>query len=125
MVASLPEQPVMTGPERERLRGIITQQIETLQQDIANLEILVAPIAPDVAIGRLSRMEAIAEQGVNQTKLHQSRQKLASLRQTLPRLDSPEFGLCEICDKPIPLARLALMPDTRSCVTCLERQQGS
>lgn len=114
----------MTGPERERLRGIITQQIETQQQDIANLEILVAPIAPDVAIGRLSRMEAIAEQGVNQTKLLQSRQKLASLRQALPRLDSPEFGRCEICDKPIPLARLALMPDTRSCVACLEKQQG-
>ncbi|NNF96435.1 MAG: hypothetical protein HKM94_05870 [Halobacteria archaeon] len=114
----------MTGPERERLRGIITQQIETLQQDIANLEILVTPIAPDVAIGRLSRMEAIAEKGVNQTKLHQSRQKLASLRQALQRLDSPEFGLCEICDNPIPLARLVLMPDTRSCVTCLEKRQG-
>jgi len=114
----------MTGPERERLRGIITQQIEILQQDIANLEILVTPIAPDVAIGRLSRMEAIVEQGVNQTTLQQSRQKLASLRQTLPRLESPEFGVCEICDKPIPLARLVLMPETRSCVTCLEKQQG-
>jgi len=114
----------MTGAEREQLRGIITRQIETLQQDISNLEILVVPIAPDAAIGRLSRMEAIAEQGVNQTKLHQSRQKLASLRQALQRLDSPEFGLCEICDKPIPLARLALMPETRTCVTCLEKQQG-
>ena len=115
----------MTGPERERLRASITQQISILQQDIPNLEALVAPIAPDVAIGRLSRMEAIAEQGVNQTKLHQSRQKLASLRQAQQRLDSPEFGLCEICDEPIPLARLQLMPDTRTCVTCLEKQQGS
>lgn len=115
----------MTGPERERLRGIITQQIEILRQDIANLELLVTPIAPDVAIGRLSRMEAIAEKGVNQTKLHQSRQKLASLRQTLQRLDSPEFGICEVCDTPIPLARLALIPDTRTCVTCLEKQKGN
>jgi len=114
----------MTRPERERLRANITQQIETLQQDIANLESLVIPIAPDVAIGRLSRMEAIAEQGVNQTKLHQSRHKLASLRQALQRLDSPEFGICEICDKPIPLARLALMQDTRTCVACLEKSTG-
>jgi len=112
----------MTDPEREQLRAIITQQIEIQQQDIANLEILVTPIAPDVAIGRLSRMEAIAERGVNQTKLHQSHQKLASLRQAQQRLDSPEFGLCEICDEPIPLARLVLMPDTRSCVACLEKQ---
>jgi DnaK suppressor protein len=115
----------MTALERERLRGIIKQQIDILQQDIANLELLVTPIAPDVAIGRLSRMEAIAEKGVNQTKLHQSRQKLANLKQTLPRLDSPEYGVCEVCDSPIPLARLVLMPDTRSCVTCLEKQQGS
>ena len=115
----------MTDPEREQLRAIITQQIEILQQDIANLELLVTPIAPDVAIGRLSRMEAIAEQGVNQTKLHQSRHKLASLRQAQQRLDSPEFGLCEICDEPVPLARLMLMPDTRTCVTCLEKQQGN
>jgi DnaK suppressor protein len=114
----------MTGPERERLRANITQQIETLQQDIANLESLVTPIAPDVAIGRLSRMEAIAEQGVNQTKLHQSRHKLASLRQALQRLDSPGFGICEICDKPIPLARLALIPETRTCVACLEKSTG-
>ena len=113
----------MTGPERERLRLSITQQIETLQQDIANLEILVTPIAPDVAIGRLSRMEAIAEKGVNQTKLHQSRQKLASLQQAEQHLASPEFGICEICDEPIPLARLKLMPDTRTCVACLEKQE--
>ena len=115
----------MTGPEREHLRGIITRQIETLQQDISNLEILVVPIAPDAAIGRLSRMESIAEQGVNQTKLHQSRQKLASLQQTLRRLESPGFGFCKVCDMPIPLARLALIPDTRTCVTCLEKQQGN
>ena len=115
----------MTGPEREQLRAIITQQIETLQQDIANLEILVTPIAPDVAIGRLSRMEAIAEKGVNQTKLHLSRQKLASLQQAQQHLASPEFGACEICDEPIPLARSKLMPDTRTCVACLEKLQGS
>ena len=115
----------MTGPEREHLRAIITQQIKTQQQDIANLDILVTPIAPDVAIGRLSRMEAIAEKGVNQTKLHQWRQKLASLLQAQQRIGSPEFGFCEICDEPIPLARLQLMPDTRTCVACLEKQQGS
>ena len=115
----------MTSTEREHLRVIIIQQIETLQQDIANLETLVTPIAPDVAIGRLSRMEAIAEKGVNQTKLHQSRQKLASLQQAQQHLASPEFGICEICDEPIPLARLKLMPDTRTCVACLEKLQGS
>ena len=115
----------MTSTEREHLRVIIIQQIETLQQDIANLETLVTPIAPDVAIGRLSRMEAIAEKGVNQTKLHQSRQRLASLQQAQQHLASPEFGICEICDEPIPLARLKLMPDTRTCVACLEKLQGS
>lgn len=115
----------MNALDRKHFHELLSARIEILQQDIVNLEALVAPIAPDAAIGRLSRMEAIAEKGVNETNLLSSRHQLQRLQQAVERVDTPDYGICMECGETIPRARLELMPDSTACVACLEKLQSN
>ncbi|TYP72438.1 TraR/DksA C4-type zinc finger protein [Paenibacillus methanolicus] len=45
------------------------------------------------------------------------RQKLAEIEAALDRLESEEYGLCDLCGKPIRYERLEALPATTRCVT--------
>ena len=107
--------------DREKLKALISTELENIGSHIEDLELRCQPISPDNAIGRLSRMEAIGERGVQQTALASARQRLHELTAAVSRIDNDEdYGLCQRCDQPIPLARLMLMPESKYCVKCLE-----
>ncbi len=76
------------------------------------------PIAPDNAIGRLSRMDAIGNLSINQATLADNRRKLTLLHKALGRVDDSEFGICVDCGEPIPVGRILIMPETNLCVHC-------
>ena len=111
----------MQEQDRQKLKQLIGQELDDVILHIAKLKERSAPISPDNAIGRLSRMEAIGEQGVQQTALFAAQQRQQELQSALVRIDEDEsYGICEQCDEPIPLARLMLMPESRFCVRCLQ-----
>ena len=112
--------------QRKEIKIRIMQEIDDTRQDIESLEELVKPIAPDNAIGRLSRMEAIGAKSINEANLARSKEKLEQLKAVLEELDDPDFGLCIECDEEIPIKRIMLMPGSRLCVKCasqLEKKQ--
>jgi DnaK suppressor protein len=55
----------MDEKHRKQIAEQINRQIEETRQDISSLSEQVKPIAPDNAIGRLSRMEAIGAKSIN------------------------------------------------------------
>jgi DnaK suppressor protein len=111
----------MQEQDRQKLKQLIEQELDDVIQHIDKLKERSAPISPDNAIGRLSRMEAIGEQGVQQTALLAAQQRQQELKSALVRIDEDEhYGICEQCDESIPLARLMLMPESRFCVRCLQ-----
>lgn len=110
----------MDDEERKKIEETILREIRQSRKDIDALEKLVKPIAPDNAIGRLSRMEAINARSVNQAALSAAKVKLTKLKWALSHIDEPEFGLCRECGEPIPMGRILLMPETTMCVPCLE-----
>ncbi len=62
---------------------------------------MTAPIAPDDAIGRISRMDAINNKSV--TKLHcAGRRKIKKPGTGFIQAGTPDFGICIKCRKPIP-----------------------
>ena len=50
--------------------------------------------------------------------LSQEQDSLYEIDQALKRIDSGEYGVCEMCGKPIPHARLEALPFTRYTVEC-------
>ena len=109
----------MSEADKDEIKTEVLKRISEINESIAKLEELTKPIAPDVAIGRITRMEAITEKGINESKLRTDRQTLLKLEQTLDRIIEPDFGLCSLCKNPIPKKRIILMPESSRCVNCV------
>jgi len=114
----------MNQNDRETIRKHVLDEIENTRESIASLEELVRPIAPDNAIGRLSRMEAIGTKSINEASLRKARVKLEKLKRVLGDIDDdPDFGLCLECGEDIPIGRIKLIPESRLCVTCAAQHE--
>jgi len=109
----------MDEAEREKFKKLIETQINQLKIDINNFEKRVKPIAPDNAIGRLSRMEAINEKSIQESNLRQAKLRLSKLEEAQKRVNLEDFGLCTQCDEPIPVKRLQILPESTVCMECL------
>jgi len=114
----------MDKDQKALFEETIKKKMNTIKEDISAYERLTIPIAPDNAIGRLTRMEAIASKSINETALKNARETLSRLERALAKIDRPDFGLCMECGEPIPSARLMILPETGLCVQCAENRMG-
>ena len=110
----------MNDEQKIELRKLINKDIEELKKTIDLLKGTVKPVAPDNAIGRLTRMEAINSKSISEATLRSAKNKLEKLEVTLKNIDRPEFGICSGCDEPIPLGRLKILPESTMCVKCID-----
>lgn len=111
----------MNRQERSQLKEKILATITETEERIAQLEEATRPIAPENAIGRVSRMDAINNKSVAEASLRTAQRKLNSLKTALHKIDDPDFGTCSRCGQPIPSARLMFMPQSSRCVRCADR----
>jgi DnaK suppressor protein len=78
-----------------------------------------APVELDQqSVGRLSRMDAIQVQAMALATEKRRKAELARVVAALERLDSDEFGYCEICGEAIAPARLEHNPAVTTCIGC-------
>ncbi len=103
---------------KAEIKQKILQEIEKVKQKITDLEELTKPIAPDCAIGRVSRMDAINNKSINENALRKAESKLKAMEFALQNVDDSAFGICAKCNNKIPLGRILLMPHSRFCVHC-------
>jgi len=108
----------MTGEELKHIAEKINEEIAKTEEAIIHYKELTKPIAPENAIGRVSRMDAINNKSVNEAALKQAEQKLKNLNIALSNINDSDFGLCFKCHNQIPLGRILLMPHARCCVNC-------
>ncbi len=114
----------MEKKEKIQLKGRLVERMKAIKADIAAYKLLTKPIAPDNAIGRLTRMEAINSKSVNEAALRRAEETLSRLEHAQVKIDHPDFGFCQECDEPIPPARLLAMPETSLCVHCAQKLSG-
>ncbi len=110
----------MTEEEKKELRDFIQSEIGRLKESIGLAKNTVQPVAPDNAIGRLTRMEAINSKSINEATLNSAKIKLGRLEKALRDLEEPDFGICVRCEEPIPFGRLMILPESTVCVKCIE-----
>jgi len=112
----------MNQEQREQLEQDILAEIESLKHSIVSLEESSKPVPPDNAYGRLSRMEAINSKSISEAGLRSARSRLSRLESALQKLDDEDFGICLKCDRPIPIGRVLLVPESTLCVECADRR---
>lgn len=110
----------MKSEERGALKVKIEAAIVKTTAELERLEEATKPIAPENAIGRVSRMDAINNKGVSEAALRSARRKLINLKIALTKIDAEDFGICGRCKRPIAPARLMYMPESTRCVRCAD-----
>ena len=104
----------------EEIERTILNEISKTERSIAEFQEITKPIAPDVAIGRVSRMDAINNKSVAEAGLRSAESKLKNLYCVLSQIGSKDFGLCLRCNQNIPLGRILIRPQSLLCVQCAE-----
>ena len=51
------------------------------------------------------------------------RTELNQVNSALARADKDQYGVCALCDEPIPVARLEALPYTDRCVSCASESE--
>ncbi|MEM9676774.1 MAG: TraR/DksA C4-type zinc finger protein [Pseudomonadota bacterium] len=109
--------PITKTPEEAHRR------LAALRADLEALSALSAeardPVALDQqSVGRLSRMDAMQQQAMNQATDAKRKRDLVRIEAAERRLRDGEYGFCEDCGEPIPDGRLAIDPMAERCVAC-------
>jgi DnaK suppressor protein len=106
--------------DKAEIRQKIREQIQKTEQTIEEYREMSKPVAPDAAIGRISRMDAINNKSVTEAALRQAERKLLQLERAFNEVDAPHFGKCKKCGEEIPLGRILIKPESTFCVKCAE-----
>ena len=72
-------------------------------------------------IGRLSRMDAMQQQAMEDETGRRRDKELLRIASALDRIESEDFGYCTACDEPIAFKRLENDPATPLCISCAHK----
>lgn len=104
----------------EEIRNKILTEIVETEKLIKEYKDMTKPISPNVAIGRISRIDAINNKSVTEATLRQAELKLSKLKIVLSKVGSDDFGICLKCKQAIPIGRILIRPESLHCVNCAE-----
>ena len=104
--------------EKSDIKKKIVSEISKTEKLIEEYKEMSKPVAPDCAIGRVSRMDAINNNSVTLAALRKAEEKLSALNRVLEQIDTPDFGICLKCKQPIPVERIIFRPQSLLCVNC-------
>ena len=108
----------MTQNDKNKLAIEIRKRLIKIEGHIIELRELSKPIEPDCAIGRVSRMDAINNQSINQASLEKKLIQQNGLQAALENINQDDFGKCLNCGAEIQMGRILIMPESRKCVNC-------
>jgi len=104
--------------QTQQIKQLLLKEISKTEALIVEYKEMTQPIAPDCAIGRVSRMDAINNKSITEAALRQTESKLKNLNRVLSLSETDDFGRCLKCKQPIPIGRIVIRPESLYCVNC-------
>ncbi len=108
----------MTPEEKNNIRVEIEKRIHEAEQSLDTLREQTKPVPPSVAIGRLTRMDAIQQKNMAETNLKSAEALIQKLEKALKNLENSDFGVCAACGNDIPMGRILAVPEAKICIQC-------
>ena len=110
--------PQLTASQLHELKDILlteharlTRSLERARRD--------GPVQLDQqAVGRLSRMDALMNEGLAQGSMARANEELGLIEQALERMQDGTYGFCQSCREPINVERLMAIPEALHCPGC-------
>lgn len=111
----------MDATTQESFRPRIEARIAELDAQLGATKGDTEAIAPDKAIGRLSRLDSMQMQQMAVGMQSRMREEIKQLKEALQRINRGRYGTCDLCRGDIPIERLEFQPDATICVACFRR----
>jgi DnaK suppressor protein len=111
-------QPTLTPEQISQLRSELQRTLHRIERSLKLSGNGRAPELDQSAVGRLSRIEALQNQGLTQNLKERERVQLEQVLDALRRLDAGTYGLCTSCNAAIRVERLLVFPEARTCSVC-------
>lgn len=113
---------MLTADQMMDFEDMIDALIKQLQEELEKSAGDTAAVAPDNAIGRVSRMDSILSQQVAKAAVAMKQQRIVALHAARMRLEEGSFGMCTGCLEDIEFERLESAPESTLCQTCAVKQ---
>lgn len=109
----------LTPEQVAELVAELDRILAKLERSMLTTEEALRPVKLDqTAVGRLSRIDSLQNQGVTRNLREREQAKLAQIVTALERIEAGTFGVCVECGGAIPFERLQVFPETPSCTEC-------
>jgi DnaK suppressor protein len=108
----------LTPAQKDELRAELQRSLTRIERSLKSNGSGRPTEIDQSAVGRLSRIEAIQNQGLTQNLHERERQQLDEVAEALRRLEDGCYGLCCGCGAAIRYERLLVFPETRTCGGC-------
>ena len=100
------------------LEILANEELDRLVNDEEEAGDDTAPVSPDRAIGRLSRLDSMQIQEMAKDAQRRREKRIQDLRKALERMDGGFYGACEKCSSWIDYERLKAKPEAVTCGAC-------
>ncbi len=122
----------MNKKDREEFKKLLLHRRQQLSDEVEKLSDETLRHNRQEAAGDLSSMPIhmadIAsdnfEKELNMDFIQMESAELRDIDEALVRVEEGDFGICEVCTKPIPKTRLRAVPHARLCVACKREEEG-
>ncbi len=108
----------LTEEQIEELHHDLLSLGDQLEKEQAQAADSTKAVAPDDAIGRLTRMDAMQQQGMAIEQRRRREVRLLQVTAALAAIESEEYGVCRQCQEPIGYQRLKAKPESPFCMPC-------
>ncbi len=109
---------MLTTDQLIELEIIARDELARLQTEGEEAKADAGVVAPDNAIGRLSRLDSMQMQEMALEAQRRRDARIRQLREALERMDAGTFGTCAGCNQTIDYERLTVYPEASICGDC-------
>lgn len=109
----------LTDEQRAALKEALGRALSKLERSMRTTAEALKPVKLDqTAVGRLSRIDTLQNQGLTRNLRDREQAKLGQIATAFQRMEAGTYGVCVECGAAIPFARLEVFPETPTCTSC-------
>ncbi len=113
-----PAHPQLTKTQLQELQDILETERARLTRSLDRAK-RDGPVQLDQqVVGRLSRMDALMNEGLAQGSMSRAREEVGLIERALERIEDGSYGSCQTCGEAIEVGRLMAIPETLHCTRC-------
>jgi len=113
----------LTKKEKNAYQKTLLAQKEKIVRKLSQLNTESKEVETDVAQDVVDKAESSYTKEFLLSLSNAEREQLRLIDEALRRLKTKEFGICQMCAKPIGKKRLATLPWTPLCIDCQQKKE--